>query len=178
MLIRAHFAVSLDGFSATEAGLPAFFDIPGFRASKQHGHPEFVAECSAVVMGRTTFDPAVDNAWWPWPGLDVHVLTSQPMPDKEFETPVHGYATVEELVTGVRAQNYAKDVQFLGGPRTFNALLDAGAIDRLELLVLPLLLGSGLPLATGATASRLLTLVDQKTFDDGCVELHYELKAD
>ncbi len=50
-------------------------------------------------MGRTAFDPAVDNPSWPWPGLDVHVLTSRPLPDKEFETTVTRPFAVDDAPT-------------------------------------------------------------------------------
>src|SRR6266568_6613922 len=36
--------------------------------------------CDTVVMGRTTFLPALGAPSWPWPGLQVYVLTSHPLP--------------------------------------------------------------------------------------------------
>lgn len=44
--------------------------------------PEFIKGCDALVMGRTTFLPALGAPAWPWPGLQVYVLTSSPLPEQ------------------------------------------------------------------------------------------------
>ena len=33
-------------------------------------------------MGRNTFLPALGAGQWPWPGLQVYVLTTRPLPDR------------------------------------------------------------------------------------------------
>jgi dihydrofolate reductase len=72
--------VSVDGFVATADGLPALLAMPGFVPGTSHGFPEFITGCDAVVMGSTTFLPAPGAPRWPWPGLQVYVLTSHPLP--------------------------------------------------------------------------------------------------
>jgi dihydrofolate reductase len=110
-LIIARFALSLDGFSAGPDGWPAILAAPDFDHGKtSHGIPEFAASVEAVAMGRTTFDPAVDNPWWPWPGSDVHVLTTQPLPDQEFEAEVVAHADPVAMVAALR-ERYDGDVQ-------------------------------------------------------------------
>src|SRR6266568_9670223 len=80
MLIRSRMAMSADGFIATEAGVPAQVLMPDFQPGVSHGFPEFIQGCDAVVMGRNTFVPALGSPQWPWPGLQVFVLTSRPLP--------------------------------------------------------------------------------------------------
>jgi dihydrofolate reductase len=156
MSIIARFALSLDGFSADPDGRPAITGTVG-----------------AVAMGPTTFDPALHDAW-PWPGLDVHVLTSQPLPDVEFETAVATHADPVDMVASLRA--YELDVHLLGGPRTIQTLIDLGAVDRLELLLLPVLLGDGLPFAIDDSPLHDLRLTDTRAYPDGVVGLTYEFK--
>jgi hypothetical protein len=67
MRIKTHIGVSVDGFMATADGLPALLSIPTFDSGQSHGHPEFIAGCGAVVMGRNTFVPALGASHWPWP---------------------------------------------------------------------------------------------------------------
>lgn len=81
MLIKSRMGVSVDGFVADAAGVPAIALAPGFEPGVSHGFPEFIAGCDAVVMGRSTFLPALGAGDWPWPGLQVYVLTSRPLPD-------------------------------------------------------------------------------------------------
>jgi dihydrofolate reductase len=80
MQIKTHIAVSVDGFITSRDGLPSILSMPDFDAGSTHGYPEFIASCTAVVMGRTTFEPALDAPRWPWPGLEVFVLTTRPLP--------------------------------------------------------------------------------------------------
>ncbi len=81
MLIKSRMGVSVDGFVANDAGIPAIALTTGFVPGESHGYPEFIAGCDAVVMGRNTFLPALGAGQWPWPGLQVYVLTTRPLPD-------------------------------------------------------------------------------------------------
>ncbi len=76
MHIRSRMGVSADGFVATPEGVPTLAVMPGFVPGTSHGFPEFIQGCDAVVMGRNTFVPALGAPRWPWPGLQVYVLTS------------------------------------------------------------------------------------------------------
>jgi dihydrofolate reductase len=80
MHIRSRIGVSADGFVATPEGVPTLAVMPGFVPGASHGFPEFIRGCDAVVMGRNTFVPALGAPQWPWPGLQVYVLTSRPLP--------------------------------------------------------------------------------------------------
>jgi dihydrofolate reductase len=173
MAIIVHHAVSLDGYSADAGGLPAILEAPGFdHGASSHGIPEFMAGCDAVVMGRTTFEPAVTNPWWPWPNLDVLVLTSRPLPDKEFPTRVTAHASPNDVVDVLRRRGYAKNVEVLGGPSTIGALLDLGAVDQLRILVVPTLLGAGKRFAWGGRKTPL-QLNRHTVYDGGTVAMNY-----
>ena len=57
-------AVSADGFVATPDGRPALLSMPGFVPGESHGHAEVLAQCDAVVMGRTSFDKNEGDGGW------------------------------------------------------------------------------------------------------------------
>ena len=50
------------------------------------------------------------------------------------------------LLERLRAANEGGDVHLIGGPRTIETFRTLGALDKLELVVLPLLLGGGMRL--------------------------------
>jgi dihydrofolate reductase len=65
-------------------------------------------------------------------------------------------------------------VHLIGGVRTIRAFHEVGALDRLELVLLPILLGQGESLSPpGAPAMPLRLLRADRTFPDGSVELVY-----
>src|SRR6476660_6966287 len=76
MKIRARMSMSADGYITTPGGWPALTADPAFVSGERHGIREFLEGCEAALMGRTTFEPALNNERWPWPALNVFVLAS------------------------------------------------------------------------------------------------------
>lgn len=173
MLIKSRMGVSVDGFVANTDGVPAIALAAGFVPAQSHGFPEFIAGCDAVVMGRSTFVPALGAGDWPWPGLQVYVLTTRPLPDG---TPADVIAVPDPaaLAEALRSRDNGGDVHLVGGPRTIRACSGIGALDRFEVVLLPILLGTGVPLSpAGAPALPLRLLRADRQFPDGSVEVVY-----
>ena len=133
--------------------------------------PEFQKTCEAVLMGRTTFEPAIAAERWPWPDLEVFVLGSH----RPAGTPEHVVVDddPERLLEKVRAANKGRDVHLVGGPRTIETFRALGALDKLGLLVLPLLLGAGMRLTPAASLDTELELESERSFPGGSVEIVY-----
>jgi len=171
--IKARMGISVDGYVATTDGFPSLLKAEGFVPGQSHGYPEFIDGCDAVVMGRHTFVPALGSPQWPWGDMRVFVLTSSPLP---AGTPdgVGAAADAAGLVEQLRARGSDRDVHLVGGPRTIEAFCQQGALDSLEVVVLPLVLGDGIPLWPRGTAPPRLRLRHQpRVFPDGSAELSY-----
>jgi dihydrofolate reductase len=177
MLIRSRMGVSADGFVAGPDQIPALALMPGFEPGVSHGFPEFFASCDSVVMGRSTFAAGVQAPQFPWPGVSVYVLTSQPLPAGSPDG-VSSAASAAGLARLLRTRGSAGDVHLVGGPQTIRAFYEAGQLDRLELVVLPMLLGTGVPLSpAGSPAMPLELLRSDRVFADGSAELVYAPRA-
>lgn len=173
MLIKSRMGISADGLVATPDGWPALVTAPGFVPAVSHGFPEFIEGVDAVVMGRSTFVPALGSPDWPWKGLQVFVLTSRPLPDGTPDGVVAAQGGPAGLLEQLRSRGSDGDVHLVGGPRTIQAFRELGALDRLELVVLPILLGAGVPLSPAGTEPLPLRLDSTRRFPDGSVELAY-----
>jgi dihydrofolate reductase len=71
--------------------------------------------------------------------------------------------------TGPRSQ---KDIWLMGGGALFRSLLDAGLVDGVEVAVMPVLLGSGVPLLPEGRQCRL-RLTESHARKSGIVSLKY-----
>jgi dihydrofolate reductase len=174
--IKARMGTSIDGYVATTDGMPALIKAADFVPGHSHGYPEFIAGCDAVAMGRQTFLPALGAPQWPWGDMTVYVLTSGPLPAGAPESVVTSTAGPAGLVRQLRSRGSAGDVHLVGGPRTIQAFHQQGALDALEVVVLPLLLGDGVPLwPRGSQPPVLQLLREPRVFPDGSVELSYSM---
>jgi dihydrofolate reductase len=173
MQIRARMSMSADGYVTTPSGWPALTADPAFVPGESHGIQEFLEGCEAALMGRTTFEPALSTDRWPWPTLNVFVLGSRRPPG----TPDHVVVDSDpaRLLEKLRAASQGGDVHLVGGPRTIETFSALGALDRLELVVLPLLFGDGLRLTPALSTDTGLRFERERALPGGSVEIVYGL---
>src|SRR5438552_14243145 len=120
--------ISLHGCVTTEEGRPVQLADPGF-SPQSYGFVEFQRTLDAVLMGRTTFEPALTADRWPWPNLDVFVLASRRPSGTPDDVVVD--SNPASLLERLRMTNQSGDVHLGGGPRTVETLRALGALDKL-----------------------------------------------
>ncbi len=64
----------------------------------------------------------------------------------------------------------------MGGGDLIASFLDARAIDEFVVSVVPVFIGDGIPLIARRPRQVPLTLQSVERFDDGLVQLHYEVQ--
>jgi dihydrofolate reductase len=172
MQIRTRFSISADGYVTTPDGWPALLADPSFVPGESHGFPEFQKSCEAVLMGRTTFEPALGADRWPWPDLDVFVLGTD-VPTEGAQAPIVTDDDPARLLEQLRIANRGGDVHLVGGPTTIETFRALGALDKLGLIVLPLFLGDGMRLTPSLSTETKLVLESQRSLPGGSVEIVY-----
>ena len=171
MQIISRLSMSADGYVTTPDGWPAQLADPLFVSGESHGIQEFLEGKEAALMGRTTFEPALTTDRWPWPDLDVFVLGSQ-RPSGTPDDVVTDSAPAR-LLARLRSSNRGGDIHLVGGPRTIETFRARGALDKLELVVLPLLLGAGMRLTPSLSLDTGLTFERERALPGGSVEIVY-----
>ena len=161
---------SLDGFVTTPDGWPAQLADPDF-SPERYGFVELQQTCDAVLMGRTTFEPALSAPQWPWGELDVFVLGST----RPAGTPDHVVVDNDpgRLLERIREANRGGDVHLVGGPATIEAFRALGALDLLGLVVVPFLLGAGMQLTPAVGTDAGLTFESARPLPGGPLEVTY-----
>ena len=79
------------------------------------------------------------------------------------------------FVSRLRAQP-GKHVWLMGGGDLIASFLDEDAIDEFVVSVVPVFIGDGIPLIARRHRHVPLTLRSVERFDDGLVQLHYDLR--
>jgi dihydrofolate reductase len=168
-LIRVYIAQSLDGYIERPNG-----GIDWLRPfdSVEYGYEKFAAEIGTVVMGRASYDLARSFGEWPYSAQRSLVVTSHPLDDDAPPTVTRVGADIAKLVNALRAAG-GKDVWVMGGARTINTFLAANAIDRIDLFVVPVLLGEGISLFAASRPEAALKLAGTQTYDKGLARLSY-----
>ena len=136
-----------------------------------HDYNKFLKRIRTVVMGRRTYDfIARQPSDWAYGAQRVIVVTSRPIENPVAEIEVR--SDVDALIKELRALDDG-DIWMLGGGQLQMAFLERGALDEIEIYVMPEMLGGGRQLfpMTGFRTSP--TLIRVQALDRGCVRLHY-----
>ena len=84
--------------------------------------------------------------------------------------------TGEEVVRSLREEP-GGDIWLFGGGELFRSLCEEGLVDTVEVSIVPILLGGGIPLIPELSKRIGLTLTGQRVFEKtGTVSLVYEVK--
>jgi dihydrofolate reductase len=164
--IRLYVATSIDGFIADEQGsvdwLAPYPNDPVL-------FERFTRDIGTIVSGRTTYDQGRDLGWPP--GIPTIVVTSRPLQPAPNVSAFGG--PLPALIEDLRAAE--RDVWVIGGGRLMAAFLDAGAVDRMAIFVIPVALGRGTPLFAGLERRHGLRFVSAGPHgDSGIIRLIYE----
>jgi dihydrofolate reductase len=135
---RYYFACSLDGYIADAQGGVGWLEPFQTAASR---FPEFMAQVDTAIVGRKTFEFAMTHGHGM--GMRTYVLTRGTIPNLPKEASLA--ADAEALVRELRGEA-GKNVWIVGGGQSAAALLAADGIDEIEMHIMPVVLGAGVPM--------------------------------
>lgn len=167
---------SVDGFIARKNGDLDWLPTGGGEA---HGYDEFIATVDTIVIGRMTFETVLGFDAWPYGDKRVVVLGSRPI---DLSAAAARGGVVEqmggsprEIVSRLEARG-ARHL-YVDGGLTIQGFLGAGAIDRLVVTRVPVLIGEGIPLFGPLARDIRLRHVATRSYPSGLVQTEYALEA-
>ena len=169
-LVRYGGAMSLDGYIAGPNGeydwivMDPDIDFAGI-----------MKEFDTFLIGRKTFDAMkrMGSDAAPMPGTRNIVFSRTLNPADHPQVVIESDA--ERVVTELRAKP-GKDIALFGGGELFRSLLAAGLVDRIEMSLIPVLLGGGIPLLASPAERAKLTLRKQRLYEKtGTIGLEYDI---
>lgn len=140
---------------------------------------EDMATLDALLLGRKTYE--IFAAYWPVAPDEIPftaLLNNAPkfVASRTLETGTWPTTTIIRRVSAdvPRLKREFKEIHVSGSGDLAQALLRHDLIDRLNVWIYPVLLGSGKRVFGDGTIPRALRLVDTRTFTTGVVALKYE----
>lgn len=165
--VRYNVAASLDGYIAGPGG--EFDWIP---ADPTVDFAAIFAGVDTVLLGRRSYD-LTRSGQAPWaPGTRVYVFSRTLRPGDHPGVTVVG-DDAGGVVAALRAEPGEGEIWLFGGGELFGSLLAAGQVDSVEVTVVPILLGGGVPLLPPGAPRTPLALIGTHTYPSGMVTMSY-----
>lgn len=168
-LVRFSAAVSLDGFIAGPNG-----EYDWIVQDPDCDFAAMMAQFDTFLIGRKTFDAMVQaKRDKPPKGID-YVVFSRTLRAADFPS-VRIETDPEAVVRNLR-EHPGRDIWLFGGGELLGSFLAARLVDRIEVSVVPVLLGGGVPLLSSLAARTGLKFVGHRLYPKtGTMRLEYEV---
>lgn len=171
---HCHIATTLDGRIARADGSVDWL-MAGAPPPEAFGFDAFYAGIDAILMGRGTYDAVRGMGDWPYPGKPATVVTSRPLDDAPPGVEAMG-GDLPGILAVLEARGHRR-IWVEGGGQLLRGMIAIGRLDRLEMAVLPLVLGEGPALFPPGTAETRFTLVQCRALPGGALHLIYDRAA-
>ena len=159
--IRYSVAMSLDAYIAGPNGESDWIIM-----DPEIDFGELFDSFDTVLMGRRTFEVAMaQGGGGPMPGMKTIVVSRTLRPQDHPGITIVA-DRVEETLARLRAEP-GKDIWLFGGGSLFRSLLDARLVDTVEVAVIPVLLGGGMPLLPPPAETGQAEIDRQQGVQDG-----------
>jgi len=169
--VRYNVAASLDGYIADPEG--GFDWMP---ADPAVDFAAIFARVDTVLLGRRSYELVQRGGAPPWgPQMRVYVF-SRTLRQEALPGVTLVGANAAEAVATLRAEPGTGEIWLFGGGQLFGGLLAAGQVDAVEVTVVPVLLGEGVPLAANVTRTGL-RLIHTHRYPSGMVTLSYQVES-
>jgi dihydrofolate reductase len=168
--IRYSVAMSLDGYISGPNG-----EADWITFDPEIDFATLWAQFDAALMGRRTYEAAVAR-------LGKSAMRQMPafVLSRTMKAADHPEVTVvpeltQDLVAKLKSQS-DKDIWLFGGGEIFRQLMEMGAVDAVEVNIIPVLLGGGTRLLPEGTSRAQLRLTNNRVYArSGIVSLSYEV---
>jgi dihydrofolate reductase len=170
--LRYSVAASLDGYIAGPNG-----EFDWIVIDPEIDFAAMYAGFSGLVMGRRSYDVFVATGGAVGPAPPTYVY-SRSLPEGERD----GVTFVRDASSHVRALKQApedKPLWLWGGGSLFRGLAEAGLVDGIDIAIIPVLVGGGIPLLPSPGPRLPLQLRNHRLYaTTGTLFLEYDVRSD
>jgi dihydrofolate reductase len=161
--------MSLDGYIAGPNG-----EIDWIVMDPAIDFGQIFGRFDTALMGRRTFEATLAPGAPRLP-LKTYVF-SRTLDQSRYSSVTIVSAGAAELVSKLRHSS-GKDIWLFGGGELFRSFAEAGLVDSIEVAIMPVILGKGVPFAPELPDQIRLNLTDNHVYPSGIVKLQYDVSV-
>ncbi len=170
--IKLYIAVSLDGKIAKPDGSVAWLDEIPNPDKLDYGYSDFYKTVDTTLQGYNTYVTILNfGISFPYPDKKNFVFTTK----SDLEDTKHVKFVTGDIIRFIQNLKKEKgdDIWLIGGGKLNTSLLNAGLIDEIQIFVMPIVIGEGIPLFDPSPKETSLKPIGNKTYTSGVVLLTY-----
>ena len=167
--IRYGIAASLDGFIAGPNG-----EVDWITPDAEVDFAEVWAQFGTLLMGRRTYEVAVQRLGEAAFAGITSVVFSRTLQQEQHPKVKVVQQLTSGWVTSLKAQT-GKDVWLMGGSSLFRSFFDSGYVDGIDVMVIPVILGAGIPMLPPPYTPTNLRLLSSQIYRSGRLSLAFEV---
>lgn len=168
-------AISLDGKIAKEDGDVAWLDDIPNPDQLDYGYADFYDSIDTTLMGNKTYELVLSfDIPFPYPDKKNYVFTRN-LAGKKSDDVEFISSDILSFIQNLKAGE-GKNIWLVGGAEINTLLLNNNLIDEMILHVMPVVLGTGIPLFSGSPIFTKLELTQTENYSSGVAGLTYKIK--
>jgi dihydrofolate reductase len=173
--IKLYIACSLDGFIAREDGSIDWLTEYENNSETDYGYSEFYASIGTVLMGRKTYEQVLGFGDWPYTEKKTYVFTKQNEPLRREKGVEFVSVDIGEFACRLK-ENTDEDIWLVGGSQLIKAFLEEDLVEDLIVFIVPVILGSGIPLFDRIGKEIKLRTVSIEKYENGLVKMECQVR--
>ena len=168
--VRYMVVASLDGYIAGPNG-----EYDWIVANPELDFATLLNQFDTLLVGRRTFETMENANRVSMPGMKTLVFSRTLRETKYSDVSIASEEPQKEI--GKLQASSGKDLWLFGGGELFSSLANQGLVNTVEITLMPILLGKGIPLAPSLTKRVHLKQINHTLYKAGIVSLQYECVA-
>lgn len=170
--IKLYIAASIDGYIADIDGGLDWLSAYPITSELNYGYDEFFNSVDSVIMGGRTYRDILNmDVIYPYKDKISYIITRN-----KINSPKENIHFISENIieTVLDLKNKeGKDIWLVGGGKIISMLLDNDLIDKMIITIIPIMLGSGIPLFPNIAKESTWKLHNTNSYNNNALQVEY-----